>query len=197
MKKLNKAVANTLLSLITGAFALTAAAAPSVDKLTVAPATGAKVGDKVTATVDFRDAGEGLCGIEVEFGDGTRETFKIKPDTKLPITVEHTYKAAGELKVRAAGAKVENAFGCTGKEIVMYQVAPAAPAASAASAAALGAGNCPADWSLKGKVAKNGSFTCVPKKGVKDAAKPAKPLDCPSGTSYFTKGKTLGCEAGN
>lgn len=191
MKKLNKAVANTLLSLVAGAFALSAAAAPSIDKLTVTPAAGAKVGDKVTASVDFKDAGEGLCGIEVEFGDGTRETFKVKPDTKLPITIDHTYKAAGELKVRAAGAKVENAFACTGKEIVMVQVAPAA------SAAALAAGNCPADWSLKGKVAKNGSFTCVPKKGVKEAAKPAKPLDCPSGTSYFTKGKTLGCEAGN
>jgi hypothetical protein len=191
MNKLNKAVVNTLSILAAGAFALSAAAAPSVDKLTVTPATGAKVGDKVTATVDFKDAGDGLCAIEVEFGDGTRETFKIKPDTKLPITVEHIYKAAGEVKVRAAGAKVENAFGCVGKEIVMYPVSPAA------SAAALAAGNCPADWSLKGKVAKNGSFTCVPKKGVKDAAKPAKPLDCPSGTSYFTKGKTLGCEAGN
>ncbi|HZX32205.1 MAG TPA: hypothetical protein VFF03_12705 [Rhodocyclaceae bacterium] len=190
MKKLNKAVVNTLSILAAGAFALSATAAPSVEKLTLTPATGAKVGDKVTATVDFKDAGEGLCAIEVEFGDGTRETFKIKPETKLPITVEHTYKAAGELKVRAAGAKVENAFGCAGKEIATYQV-------SAASAAALAAGNCPADWSLKGKPAKNGAFTCVPKKGVKDAAKPAKPLDCPSGTSYFTKGKTLGCEAGN
>lgn len=61
MKKLNKAVATTLLSLVAGAFALSAAAAPSIDKLTVTPAAGAKVGDKVTASVDFKDAGEGLC----------------------------------------------------------------------------------------------------------------------------------------
>ena len=56
-------------------------------------------------------------------------------------------------------------------------------------------GACPADWALKGKVAKNGAFTCVPAKGVKNPAKPEKGLECPAGTGYFTKGKTLGCEA--
>lgn len=178
--------------IILGLFAAAAMAATSVDKLTLSPPGGAKVGDKVTATIDFADAGQGLCGIELEFGDGRRDAIKIKPDTKLPLVVEHTYKTAGEFKVRAAGDKIENAFACVGKQIVMYQVA-AAPAAAAKAAAG---GQCPADWALKGTVAKGGAFTCVPAKGVKEAKKPEKGLECPTGTSYFTKGKTLGCEAG-
>lgn len=177
---------------VIGLFAATAMAATSIDKLTLNPASGAKAGDKVVATVDISGA-EGICGMELEFGDGRREVFKIKPDTKLPIVVEHSYKAAGSYKVRAAGDKVENAFGCTGKSIIEgYKVEAAAKAAGAAPAA----GACPADWALKGKAAKDGSFTCVPKKGVKDAKKPEKALECPAGTSYFTKGKSLGCEKG-
>ncbi len=168
-------------------------ASPAIESLTVAPAGGARVGEKVTVTVGLKDASDGLCGIELEFADGRRETFKIKPDTKLPIVVEHTYKSAADMKIRAAGTRVENALGCLGKEIVMYKVSPAPAAAPAAAASS---GPCPGNWALKGKAAKNGAFTCVPAKGVKDAAKPAQPLACPAGTSYFTKGKTLGCEAG-
>lgn len=187
MQQLKKSAA-----LILGLMAASAMAATSIDKLTLNPPSGAKVGDKVTATVDFADVGEGICGIELEFGDGRRDLFKIKSDTKLPIVVEHTYKAAGEQKVRVAGTRVENALGCAGKQIAMYQVA-AAPAAAPKGAAA---SQCPAEWTLKGKVARNGGFTCVPAKGVKSPKKPEKGLECPAGTSYFTKGKTLGCEAG-
>ena len=178
------------LAMLIGLAAATAQATPTVDKVTLSPAGGAKVGDKVTATIEFANAGEGICGLEVETGDGRREVFKIKPDTKLPLVFEHVYKTPGEMKFRAAGDKVENAFGCIGKQIVMYKV-EAAPAAAAKPAA----GACPADWALKGKVAKNGAFTCVPAKGVKNPAKPEKGLECPAGTGYFTKGKTLGCEA--
>lgn len=174
-----------------GLFATAAMAGASIDKLTLNPASGAKAGDKVTATVEISGA-EGICGMEIEFGDGTREVFKVKPDSKLPLVFEHTFKAAGDFKVRAAGDKVENAFGCNGKQIVMYKV----DAAAAAKAPAASGSPCPADWALKGKAGKDGSFTCVPKKGVKNAKKPEQPLDCPTGTSYFTKGKALGCEKG-
>lgn len=186
--KMMKASVTTLLALFAGA----ALASPSVDKLTLNPAKDAKVGDKITVTVDIANVGDGMCGLEVEFGDGRRELVKIKPDTKVPIVFEQTYKKPGEFKVRAAGDRVENALGCSGKQIVMYTVA-AAPAASAPAAAA-GTAACPADWALKGKAAKDGSFTCVPKKGVKAPKKPEQPIVCPAGTSYFTKGKTLGCE---
>ena len=46
----------------------------------------------------------------------------------------------------------------------------------------------------KGKQ-QDGSFTCVPKKGVKDAKKPEKALEMPGRNLYFT-GKSLGCEKG-
>lgn len=186
-----KDIKKKALLLALGFASAAALATPSIDKLTLNPASGARVGDKVTATVSFDNPGEGICAIEVEFGDGRRETFKIKPDTKLPIVVEHVYKSAGEMKVRTDGAKVENAFGCLGKQIVMYKV----DAAAAATPAAQAAGACPEGWAMKGKAAKNGSFTCIPAKGVKDPKKPEKAIACPAGTSYFTKGKTLGCEA--
>ncbi len=189
-KNLHAFSAIALLGALAAAPAL---AAVSVDKLTLTPAANARVGDKVVAQIDFAGDNDSMCGLEVEFGDGTRQTFKIKPETKLPIVVEHVYKAAGEMKVRAAGNRVENALSCTGKQIVTYKVA-AAPAS--AVAAAKPATACPADWTLKGKAAKDGSFTCVPKKGVKSPQKPQQPIACPAGTSYFTKGKTLGCEKG-
>ena len=99
--------------------------------------------------------------------------------------------ATAQTAAPAAGDKVENAFGCNGKQIVMYKVD-----AAAAAKAAAGSSTCPTDWALKGKAGKDGSFTCVPKKGVKNAKKPEQPIDCPTGTSYFTKGKALGCEKG-
>ncbi|MGE5384816.1 MAG: hypothetical protein ACM3SV_02910 [Betaproteobacteria bacterium] len=186
-KTLNAFSAIALLGSLAAAPAL---AGVSVEKLTLTPAANAKVGDKVVAQIDFSGDNDSICGIEVEFGDGTRQTFKIKSETKLPIVVEHVYKAPAEYKVRAAGNRVENALSCAGKQIVMYKVA----AAPAAAAAATPASACPADWALKGKAAKDGSFTCVPKKGVKAPKKPEQPIACPAGTSYFTKGKTLGCE---
>lgn len=188
---MNRTVAALLLC---GAFAAPAFAQSNIDKLTLTPAGGARAGEKVTAKLDISGNEMGICGLELEFGDGRRETFKIKPETKLPIMVEHVYKTPGERKVRAAGTRVENALGCGGKEIVMYKVSPAAAAPATAPAAAGAAASCPAEWTLKGKVAKDGSFTCVPKKGVQTAKKPEQPLPCPPGTSYFTKGKTLGCE---
>lgn len=175
------------LSILFGAPAL----AGTISKVSITPPGGAQVGQKVTVQIDLTETDTGICGIEVEFGDGQRNTFKIKPDTKLPIVVEHAYKTPGEPKLRVAGNRVENALSCSGKEITMYKVSPA-PATAAAPAASA----CPAEWSLKGKVGKDGSFTCVPAKGVKDAKKPAQPLPCPAGTSYFTKGKSLGCEKG-
>lgn len=186
MKKMHVLIAATMT-----VFAGASLASPSVDKLTINPAKDAKAGDKITVTIDLANVGDGICGLEVEFGDGRRELVKIKPDTKVPIVFDHTFKSAGQFKVRAAGDRVENALGCTGKQIVMYNVA-AAPAPAAAAPAAAAA--CPADWALKGKAAKDGSFTCVPKKGVKAPKKPEQPIACPGGTSYFTKGKTLGCE---
>lgn len=186
MPTLRKASALALFSL----FSAAALASPAMDKLTVTPAAGAKVGDKVTATVEM--SGEpGMCGLEVDFGDGRRERIKVEPATKFPIVVEHSYKKAREYKVRADGHVVNGALGCPGRHLAVYKVEAAPPPAPVTPASL-----CPENWALQGKAAKDGSFTCIPAKGVKEAKKPEKMLECPAGTSYFTKGKTLGCEKG-
>lgn len=174
-------------------FAGSTLAATGIESVTVTPAQGARVGEPVTITIQFVSPESGICGIEVEPGEGRRETIRIKENTPLPVVVQHTYKTPGEHKIRVDGTRVENALGCSGKEIVMYKVAPAA--APLAKAKAAGTTNCPEGWASKAKPAKSGAFTCTPAKGVKNPAKPETPLKCPMGTSYFVTNKSLGCEA--
>lgn len=167
-------------------FAATALANPTVDKVTLTPASGAKVGDKVIVQVDIGNTGENaFCGLEINYGD-TLDRIEINSQTKLPVVVEHVFKTPGDYKIRALGHRYRNALKCEGEVSTPYHVAAAAPATAASA--------CPDQWKLKGKVAKNGAFTCVPAKGVKNPVKPEKGLTCPAGTRYFTKAKTLGCE---
>ncbi|MEY2633125.1 MAG: hypothetical protein RIR00_1779 [Pseudomonadota bacterium] len=184
----------TLVALIAAACTLPALATPTIDKISVSPSP-AKVGETVKVSVDFRDAPDGLCGLEVEFGDkdSSKKQLAINSDTKTPVVFEYVYDKPGEAyKVRATGGRVANALGCLGKKDTLLQVTAAAPVAAAAAAPV----GCPSGWAMKGKAAKDGSFTCTPDKANKDGAKPAEALKCPAGTSYFTKGKTLGCEKG-
>lgn len=51
---------------------------------------------------------------------------------------------------------------------------------------------CPEGWKRKGKVAGNGTFTCVATNRRMPA--PATPIDCPDGTSFFAAGGRAGCE---
>ena len=172
---------------LAGLFAAAAQAGTSVDKVTVTPATGAKVGDKVKVTVEVSGV-EGICGLEVKYGDGSDDSVQVESSTPNPIVFEHAYKKAGTYKIRAKGERVKSALSCIGKKSIEgYKVEAAKPVDKAA-------GPCPDGWTLKGKAAKDGAFSCMVKKGVKDAKKPEKPLDCPAGTSYFTKGKEFGCE---
>ncbi len=172
-------------------FAAGAQASTKIDKITVTPATGAKAGEKVKIAVELANV-EGVCGLYVKTGDERKEVITVQPDTPNPIVIEHTYKAGGSYKIRAVGDRVGTTLGCIGRaDLSGYKVEAGKPVDKAAAAAA---GPCPEDWTLKGKVAKDGGFSCVPKKGVKSARKPEKGLECPAGTAYFTKGKTLGCE---
>lgn len=183
---------NTAFAVALGSLLIAPAFAVSIDTVTANPASGARVGDKVSLQVNMQDIEQGLCGLSVNFGDGKIEHFKVKPDAKLPLVFEHVYQAAGTVTIEVRGNRVENALGCSNKQKFTYTIAPAPVAAAPAVAVT----SCPTDWALKGKVAKTGAFTCIPKKGVKDAKKPDQPLSCPSGTTYFTKSKTLGCEKG-
>jgi hypothetical protein len=162
---------------------------PTIDKITATPSP-AKVGQAVQITIDAQNAVDGMCGLDLNWGDGNREPpKKVGGNHKpFPLTLQHTYSKPGTYEIKADGKRAETYLGCLGKVKYMITV----EAATAAVAAAPMKTSCPTDWALKGKAAKDGSYTCAPKK--KGAAQPEKPVDCPAGTSYFMSSKALGCE---
>lgn len=159
-----------------------------INSVTFVPSP-AKAGQQVKITVTADDAeGNSMCGLKVHFGDGTSNPPQRVggKDPGFPRTFEHTYTSPGSYNIKAEGERAMNAFGCLGEKTETLVVEAAT--ASAAKTA------CPDGWGMKGKAAKDGSFSCSPKKG---AAKPAKAMDCPTGTSYFVSSKALGCEKAN
>ncbi|MBK8523788.1 MAG: PKD domain-containing protein [Betaproteobacteria bacterium] len=176
----------TLIALAFAAPLTAFAANPTIDKITATPSQ-AKVGEPVTITIEASDAEGGMCGLDLNWGDGNRmPPKKVGGNHKnFPLTLQHTYTKPGTYEIKADGKRAETYLGCMGKAKLMLTVEGAAAAAGGKPA-------CPADWKLKGKAAKDGSFTCAPSK--KGAAKPEKELTCPAGTSYFFSSKSLGCE---
>ena len=177
------------------AFAGSAIAAPKIDKIEVS-AQPATAGKAVKITVSATDVDDTPCAIQLDFGDGNKDNPQKVGDKhgKFPKTWEHIYAKPGKYTLKADGARAGNIFGCVGsaKFDLNVEAAPVEKKADAKGKDAK-ASPCPTDWALKGKVAKNGAFTCTPAKGVKSPAKPEKDLECPKGTVYFTKGKSLGC----
>ncbi|MBI2306675.1 MAG: hypothetical protein HYU78_05170 [Rhodocyclales bacterium] len=171
------------------AAALPAFASPTIDKITATPSPG-KAGEPVTITIEASEAENGMCGMSLNWGEGNRlPPKKVGGNHKnFPLTLQHTYQKPGTYEIKADGARAETYLPCMGKVKYMHTVDAAAPARTAGPAATA----CPADWALKGKVARDGSFSCTPKK--KGAARPEKELACPQGTSYFFGAKALGCE---
>lgn len=167
---------------------MSAFAGPTIDKISATPSPS-KAGETVTITIEASDAENGMCGLSLNWGDGNKmPPKKVGGNHKnFPLTMQHTYAKPGTYEIKADGARAETYLPCMGKVKYMHTV----EAAAAATGAAAGS-PCPADWALKGKVAKDGSFTCTPKK--KGPAKPAQELTCPAGTSYFFGSKALGCE---
>jgi hypothetical protein len=178
----------TLLALILSAPLLALAGNPNIDKITATPSPS-KVGEVVTITIEASDAEGGMCGLDVNWGDGNRNPpKKVGGNHKgFPVTLQHTYQKAGTFEIKADGKRADTYLGCTGKAKYMHTVEAAAAKAGAPAGSA-----CPEGWGIKGKTAKDGSFTCTPK--AKGAKKPEKELTCPSGTSYFYGSKALGCE---
>jgi hypothetical protein len=169
----------------------TAFASPSIETVTVTP-TPAKVGQAVKITISAKDPSEGVCGLDVWWGDGKRDKPRKMGGKHevFPLTLEHTYSKPGTYTIKANGKRADSYLGCVGEATAKLTVEAAAAAASAPMKAA-----CPTDWVLKGKAAKDGSYTCTPK--AKGVAKPEKPMDCPAGTSYFMSSKAVGCEKAN
>jgi hypothetical protein len=163
------------------------AANPTIEKITATPSP-AKAGEPVTITIEASDTEGGMCGLDLNWGDGNRmPPKKVGGNHKnFPLTLQHTYTKPGTYEIKADGKRAETYLGCMGKAKYMLTVEGAATPAAAGKPA------CPADWALKGKAGKDGNFTCTPKR--KGAAKPEKELPCPAGTSYFFGSKALGCE---
>jgi len=178
-----------LFSIAFAAFPVLAIAGITIEKITATPSP-AKAGQPVQITVDAANATEGVCGVGLKWGDGNREKAeKVGGGHKtFPLTFQHTYAKPGSYAIKAEGERKDTYLGCLGKAklIIVVEAAAAAAAPTPTKAA------CPADWAMKGKVAKDGSYTCSPKK--KGAPKPEKTLDCPEGTSYFMSNKAIGCE---
>lgn len=179
----------TLLALALSTPLAALAANPNIDRITATPSPS-KVGEVVTITIEASDAEGGMCGLDVNWGDGNRNPpKKVGGNHKgFPVTLQHTYEKAGTFEIKADGKRADTYLGCMGKAKYMHTV-EAAPAKAGAPAATSA---CPAGWGLKGKAAKDGSFTCTPK--ASGAKKPEKELNCPAGTSYFYGAKALGCE---
>lgn len=170
------------------ALAGTAQAGPKIDKIEVS-AQPATVGKPVKITVQAVDVDDSVCAVQLDFGDGKKDEPQKTGGkfAKFPRTWEHTYSKPGKYTLVAEGARAGAILGCvaTARYDLTVEAAPA-PAKETK------AGACPEGWAMKGKPKKDGSFTCMPAKGAKDAKAP-ETLACPAGTEYFRKGKTLGC----
>lgn len=167
----------------------TASLASTLDNITV---LAAPAGQPSKVTVNAKDGDDSVCGLRVQFGDGQMNLEKVgsRSHEGFPRTFEHTYAKPGTYRVQADGKRKAMYLPCQG-EVETTITIPGGKTGTAGAPAS----PCPEGWAAQGKAKKDGSFICGPAKGVKNPAKPAQPLNCPAGTGYFTKGKTLGCEA--
>ncbi len=200
---------STLLRSLLAATALLAfgAQAQTLTGITVAPAQ-AKMGEPVTATINFESSGSYNCGARIQWGDGAADEFRIQSEKDVPKVITHTYASAGNFKVEVDPKRVSSSLKCGGgKPNAMVAVAapapvaaPAAPASAAkpmpaaSPAKPMTAAVCPEGWKLTkaGVNKKSKSFTCVAKAGT--AAPTAKPV-CEGDLTYFENVKKgqLGC----
>ena len=181
-----------LFSLLTLAMAPQAFAAMKIDSVVASPSP-AKAGQPVKITVDVDEVDVGaVCGLTIHYDDGSSEYPQQVggPSPNFPRSFEHIFAKPGTYRIKAEGQRAKTSLGCVGDKTISLVVEPAAAAAPKAKA-----GACPEGWALKGKVAKDGGFSCSAK--AKGAKKPEKAIDCPAGTSYFTQGGKLGCEKVN
>ncbi len=165
-----------------------ALAAPSISSVTAAH-TSVHTGQPVKITVNADNAAGGICGLVVHYGDGkSEEPQKVGGSwPEFPRAFEHTYARPGTYTIKAEGQRAGSYLSCSGEATLQLTVEAPPPPPVAAPAKP----QCPEGWAMKGKVAKNGAFTCTPKK--KGAKKPETPLPCPEGTNYFASGNRLGC----
>ena len=92
----------------------------------------AKAGDSVQITIKASKDGTSVCGLALNFGDGTLQQVKINADNaKLPLSVEHTYKKPGKYKIQASGKKITTHHSCKGNASALITVSGAKKSAKA------------------------------------------------------------------
>lgn len=159
----------------------------------------AKPGEKVTLTANFEVANAINCAVNIQWGDGVTDTFKVNNTKDVPMVVSHAYAKAGAFKVKVEPKRVGSVLQCGGKSqeaAVTIVAPPPAPAAAApTSAAPKAASVCPDGWKLDkaGVNKKTGAFTCTAPAGT---ALPQARLACPGSLGYFENAKKgqLGCK---
>ncbi|MBI2312867.1 MAG: hypothetical protein HYU77_10235 [Betaproteobacteria bacterium] len=176
-------------------------AAEGITGITTDPVS-AKAGQPVKIVV-AGDPEQNNCGMRVEYGDGDGQDVKIKFDEGVfPRTLTRTYGKPGTYNITAKGKRVTTHFPCPGQAKISLVVegaaggammkSPMAGGAMTKSPMAGGAGGmaaCPAGWMMKGKMGKDGSFSCMPQM-------PAAKIDCGPGLGYFESAGTIGCRKG-
>ncbi|AJP49122.1 hypothetical protein PG1C_13150 [Rugosibacter aromaticivorans] len=184
----------TLLTLsVSLALSLTAnlalAESGGIGSVTVEP-NPAQAGQAVKITIAAEGDAPSLCGLAVEFGDGTSDKIKINgSESKFPVTLTKTYAHPGTYVVKAEGKKITTHFRCAGEATATVVVQGAAKAVAPTAAAV--APSCPPDYKMTGKPSRTGAYRC---KAGKGAVAPEADLVCPPPLAAYKTNTTVGCQ---
>jgi hypothetical protein len=159
-----------------------------IGSVTVTP-NPAQAEQAVTITIAAEGEAPSLCGLSVEFGDGTSDKIKINgTDAKFPITLTKTYAHPGTYVVKAEGKKITTHFRCKGEATASLVVQAAAKKTAAAPAVTA---SCPPGYTMTGKPSRMGAYRCKAGKGAKA---PETPIECAAPLTAFQTQTTVGCQ---
>ncbi|HEY8856442.1 MAG TPA: hypothetical protein VIM43_03675 [Rugosibacter sp.] len=171
------------------ASSLACAESGGIGSVTVTP-NPAQAEQAVTITVAAEGEAPNLCGLSVEFGDGTSDKIKINgTDSKFPVTLTKTYAHPGTYVVKAEGKKITTHFRCKGEataSLVVHAVTKKAVATPAT------APSCPPGYKMTGKPSRAGAYRCKAGKGAKV---PEAPVQCAAPLEAYQSKTTVGCHA--
>ena len=161
-----------------------------IGSVTVTP-NPAQAEQAVTITVAAEGGGApSLCGLSVEFGDGTSDKIKINgTDSKFPVTLTKTYAHPGTYVVKAEGKKITTHFRCKGEATASLVVQAAAKKTGTTPAVAA---SCPPGYTMTGKPSRAGAYRCKAGKGAKA---PEAAIECAAPLAAFQTKTTVGCQA--
>lgn len=182
----------TLLTLsVSLALGLTASLVPhlafaergGIGSVTIEP-NPAQAGQAVKITIAAEGEAPSLCGLAVEFGDGTSDKIKINgAEKKFPVTLTKTYTHPGTYVVKAEGKKITTHFRCTGEATANLVVQGVAKKVAAAP-------SCPPGYHMTGKPSRAGAYRCKAGKGAKV---PEAPVECAAPLEAYQTKTTVGC----